>query len=162
MTMDDGAFGAGLMEAPEFAGCFRRGLTCQAEDGTPQMAGRYRQTYARGAFRLASSLHVQRLNMSAALRNAMRTSCSPIWRRERAFGQCASELGVSENRDCSFGHRPMIADTFCGGGSIPLKPRARMRCLSFRSQSDRLQVYVGVFNIIGGEATRRKLRSTER
>jgi putative DNA methylase len=62
-----------------------------------------------------------------------------------------AQLGIAR-----FGHRPKLADTFCGGGSIPFEA-ARMGCDVYASDLSPIACMLtwGAFNIIGASAERR-------
>jgi putative DNA methylase len=59
--------------------------------------------------------------------------------------QLIEQLGIAR-----FGHRPKLADTFCGGGSIPFEA-ARMGCDVYASDLNPIACMLtwGAFNIIG-------------
>ncbi len=61
------------------------------------------------------------------------------------------QLGIAR-----FGHRPKVADTFCGGGSIPFEA-ARMGCDVYASDLNPIACMLtwGAFNIIGASEERR-------
>jgi putative DNA methylase len=61
------------------------------------------------------------------------------------------QLGIAR-----FGHRPRLADTFCGGGSIPFEA-ARMGCDIYASDLNPIACMLtwGAFNIIGAPPARR-------
>ena len=61
------------------------------------------------------------------------------------------QLGIAR-----FGHRPKVADTFCGGGSIPFEA-ARMGCDVYASDLNPIACMLtwGAFNIIGAPEERR-------
>ena len=71
---------------------------------------------------------------------------APIWPEvNRHLGTCATlpelveQLGIAR-----FGHRPKVADTFCGGGLDPFRGRADgLRCLCLGPQSHRLHAHLG-------------------
>ena len=55
-----------------------------------------------------------------------------------------------------FGHRPKVADTFCGGGSIPFEA-ARIGCDVYASDLNPIACMLtwGAFNIIGASIEKR-------
>ena len=59
-----------------------------------------------------------------------------------------------------FGHRPKVADTFCGGGSIPFEA-ARIGCDVYASDLNPIACMLtwGAFNIIGADERTRRDRS---
>jgi putative DNA methylase len=72
----------------------------------------------------------------------------------RSFPQLVEQLGMMR-----FGHRPRVADTFCGSGQIPFEA-ARLGCDVYASDLNPIACMLtwGAFNIIGGSvASREKL-----
>ncbi len=65
--------------------------------------------------------------------------------------ELVEQLGIAR-----FGHRPKVADTFCGGGSIPFEA-ARIGCDVYASDLNPIACMLtwGAFNIIGADAKRR-------
>ena len=61
------------------------------------------------------------------------------------------QLGIAR-----FGHRPKVADTFCGGGSIPFEA-ARIGCDVYASDLNPIACMLtwGAFNIIGASPEKR-------
>ena len=50
-----------------------------------------------------------------------------------------------------FGHRPRVADTFCGSGQNPFRGgSARLRCVCLRLEPGRLHAHLGCIHIVGG------------
>jgi putative DNA methylase len=84
---------------------------------------------------------------------------SPVWAEVNAHlgtnAQCLSEL-VGQLGIARFGHRPKVADTFCGGGSIPFEA-ARIGCDAYASDLNPVGCMLtwGAFNIIGTSPDRR-------
>jgi putative DNA methylase len=84
---------------------------------------------------------------------------APIWSAvnrhlgtdANAIPELIEQLGIAR-----FGHRPKLADTFCGGGSIPFEA-ARMGCDVYASDLNPVACMLtwGAFNIIGASAQRR-------
>lgn len=70
----------------------------------------------------------------------------------RSIPELVDQLGIAR-----FGHRPKIADTFCGGGSIPFEA-ARIGCDVYASDLNPIACMLtwGAFNIIGADGKRRK------
>ncbi len=71
-----------------------------------------------------------------------------------SFPELTEQLGVMR-----FGHRPRVADTFCGSGQIPFEA-ARLGCDVYASDLNPVACMLtwGAFNIVGGsEASREKL-----
>jgi putative DNA methylase len=65
--------------------------------------------------------------------------------------QLMEQLGIAR-----FGHRPKLADTFCGGGSIPFEA-ARMGCDVYASDLNPIACMLtwGAYNIIGASPEKR-------
>ncbi|MEH2592993.1 anti-phage-associated DUF1156 domain-containing protein [Bradyrhizobium sp. AZCC 1721] len=84
---------------------------------------------------------------------------SPVWpsinrhlgTTAQSIPELVEQLGVSR-----FGQRPKLADTFCGGGSIPFEA-ARMGCDVYASDLNPIACMLtwGAFNIIGASNERR-------
>lgn len=85
---------------------------------------------------------------------------SPIWSevneylgtRAGSIAQLVEQLGIAR-----FGHRPRVADTFCGGGSIPFEA-ARMGCDVYAADLNPIAAMLtwGTFNIIGASKVKRE------
>jgi putative DNA methylase len=72
----------------------------------------------------------------------------------QSFPELIEQLGVMR-----FGHRPRVADTFCGSGQIPFEA-ARLGCNVYASDLNPVACMLtwGAFNIVGGsEGSREKL-----
>jgi putative DNA methylase len=72
----------------------------------------------------------------------------------RSFPELVEQLGIMR-----FGHRPRVADTFCGSGQIPFEA-ARLGCDVYASDLNPIACMLtwGAFNIVGGsEESRNKL-----
>jgi putative DNA methylase len=83
----------------------------------------------------------------------------PVWPRVNAhLGTSASSLPelVEQLGVARFGHRPKVADTFSGGGSIPFEA-ARIGCDVYASDLNPIACMLtwGAFNIIGASPARR-------
>jgi putative DNA methylase len=84
---------------------------------------------------------------------------APIWREvnshlgttARTLPDLVEQLGIAQ-----FGHRPKLADTFCGGGSIPFEA-ARLGCDVYASDLNPIACMLtwGAFNIIGAPKAKR-------
>ena len=84
---------------------------------------------------------------------------SSVWERvnehlgttAKSIADLVEQLGVAR-----FGHRPTVADTFCGGGSIPFEA-ARIGCVAYASDLNPVASMLtwGAFNILGASADRR-------
>lgn len=76
----------------------------------------------------------------------------------RSFPELVEQLGIMR-----FGHRPRVADTFCGSGQIPFEA-ARLGCDVYASDLNPVACMLtwGAIHIVGGsEASREKLAKTE-
>ena len=87
------------------------------------------------------------------------TLLAGIWPRVNAhLGTAANSLPelVEQLGIARFGHRPKLADTFCGGGSIPFEA-ARIGCDVYASDLNPVACMLtwGAFNIIGALPERR-------
>lgn len=71
--------------------------------------------------------------------------------RATSMAQLVNELGIAR-----FGHRPQLADPFCGAGSIPFEA-ARMGCNVYASDLNPIAAMLtwGAFNIIGASDEQR-------
>jgi putative DNA methylase len=83
----------------------------------------------------------------------------PIWPRvNEHLGTSASSLPelVEQLGIARFGHRPKVADTFSGGGSIPFEA-ARIGCDSYASDLNPIACMLtwGAFNIVGASPEQR-------
>lgn len=77
-----------------------------------------------------------------------------IWELAHSFPELVEQLGIMR-----FGHRPRVADTFCGSGQIPFEA-ARLGCDVYASDLNPVACMLtwGAFNIVGGsEESRQKL-----
>ena len=84
---------------------------------------------------------------------------APIWpavnahlgTTARTLPELVEQLGIAR-----FGHRPKLADTFCGGGSIPFEA-ARIGCDVYASDLNPVACMLtwGAFNIIGAPKDKR-------
>ena len=83
----------------------------------------------------------------------------PVWPAVNAhLGTRASSLPdlVEQLGIARYGHRPRVADTFCGGGSIPFEA-ARIGCDVYASDLNPVAAMLtwGAFNIVGASPARR-------
>ncbi len=71
--------------------------------------------------------------------------------RAQSFPDLVEQLGIMR-----FGHRPRVADTFCGSGQIPFEA-ARLGCDVYASDLNPVACMLtwGAFNIVGGSAESR-------
>ena len=77
----------------------------------------------------------------------------------RSIPELVEQLGIAR-----FGHRPKLADTFCGGGSIPFEA-ARIGCDVYASDLNPIACMLtwGAFNIIGAdEETRAEIEKAQK
>ena len=67
-------------------------------------------------------------------------------RSAQSFPELVEQLGIMR-----FGHRPRVADTFCGSGQIPFEA-ARLGCDVYASDLNPVACMLtwGAFNIVGG------------
>lgn len=75
-----------------------------------------------------------------------------------SFPQLVEQLGIMR-----FGHRPRVADTFCGSGQIPFEA-ARLGCEVYASDLNPIACMLtwGAFNIVGGSPeSRRELEHSQ-
>ncbi len=70
----------------------------------------------------------------------------------KSFPDLVEQLGIMR-----FGHRPRVADTFCGSGQIPFEA-ARLGCDVYASDLNPIACMLtwGSFNIVGGSSESRK------
>jgi putative DNA methylase len=91
----------------------------------------------------------------------------PIWPRvNRHLGTNAKSVPelVEQLGILRFGHRPKVADTFCGSGQIPFEA-ARLGCDVYASDLNPIACMLtwGALNIVGGdEAKRKEIERTQR
>lgn len=77
--------------------------------------------------------------------------------RAFSFPELVEQLGIMR-----FGHRPRVADTFCGSGQIPFEA-ARLGCDVYASDLNPIACMLtwGAFNIIGGTKDNREQLSND-
>ncbi len=75
-----------------------------------------------------------------------------------SFPELIEQLGIMR-----FGHRPKVADTFCGSGQIPFEA-ARLGCDVFASDLNPIAAMLtwGAFHIVGAQPEERKLLEDKR
>ncbi len=75
-----------------------------------------------------------------------------------SFPELIEQLGIMR-----FGHRPKVADTFCGSGQIPFEA-ARLGCDVFASDLNPIAAMLtwGAFHIVGAQPEERKLLEEKR
>ena len=78
----------------------------------------------------------------------MRSISPPRHEALNRFPELVEQLGIMR-----FGHRPRVADTFCGSGQIPFEA-ARLGCDVYASDLNPVACMLtwGAFNIVGGSA----------
>jgi putative DNA methylase len=119
----------------------RRGLEAQM---LPKVPYRERVDQALRAEEVSDSVHDH-------IWDAVNTHLST---QARSFPELVEQLGIMR-----FGHRPRLADTFCGSGQIPFEA-ARLGCDVYASDLNPVACMLtwGAFNIVGGsESSRVKL-----
>ena len=167
LAMDDGAFGRRFSGgATAFAKLFPHYAELATEEKGRRRVWRTDMSeverQARVAEAFASLPYADRLKHVRRPEECDETELlAPVWPDvNRHFGvkvRCLSDL--IEQLGCArYGHRPKVADTFCGGGSIPFEA-ARMGCDVFASDLNPIACMLtwGAFNIIGAPAARRRL-----
>ena len=165
MAMDDGAFGRRFdKSAAEFARAFPAYAELATEERGRRRAWRddlsdtARQE--RVAEALASLPYADRVKILRRPEECDELELlAPIWSdvnrhlgtNARSLPELVQQLGVAR-----YGHRPTVADTFCGGGSIPFEA-ARVGCDVFASDLNPIACMLtwGAFNIIGGSKEKR-------
>jgi putative DNA methylase len=78
--------------------------------------------------------------------------------KANSFPELVEQLGIMR-----FGHRPRIADTFCGSGQLPFEA-ARLGCDVYASDLNPVACMLtwGAFNVVGGnEKSRRKFATDQ-
>lgn len=103
--------------------------------------------------------YLERVEQSRRPEEVMDTVHAHIWdavnahigTRAHSFPELVEQLGVMR-----FGHRPRMADTFCGSGQIPFEA-ARLGCDVHASDINPVACMLtwGAFNIVGGAAESR-------
>jgi putative DNA methylase len=69
-----------------------------------------------------------------------------------SFHELVEQMGIAR-----FGHRPKVADVFCGSGQIPFEA-ARLGCTVFASDINPIACLLtwGAFNVVGADENKRK------
>ncbi|MBB2688367.1 UNVERIFIED_ORG: adenine-specific DNA methylase [Rhizobium etli] len=165
MAMDDAAFGRRFNGSPlEFARLFPAYADLVTEEIGRRRAWREDLTEAERQARVAEAFST--LPYADRLKYVRRpeecedgTLLADIWpavnqylgTRAQSLFELTEELGVAR-----FGHRPKVADTFCGGGSIPFEA-ARIGCDVYASDLNPIACMLtwGAFNVIGASKARR-------
>ncbi len=174
MAMDDAAFGRRFNDS---AASFARLFPTQADLATEETES------GRRVWRDDLNLHQRQTRISEAfsdlpyserLTHVRRPEecdehelLAPIWKdvnrhlgtMVRTLPDLIEQLGLAR-----YGHRPRMADTFCGGGSIPFEA-ARIGCDAFASDLNPVACMLtwGAFNIVGSPDVRRdEIRRTQK
>jgi len=111
--------------------------------------------------------YMQKLDISARPEEVGDELHDGIWRdvnkhlgtEAHSIPELVEQLGIMR-----FGHRPRVADTFCGGGSIPFEA-ARLGCDVYASDLNPVACMLtwAALNIIGAdEETRKKISESQR
>jgi hypothetical protein len=123
-------FASGKIDGPEFfqRNYFTEGLNLLVRRGFERLAGKSED----GAFYLTQAMGGGNRHLG--------TNASSI-------AELVYQLGIAR-----FGHRPIVGDTFCGGGSIPFEA-ARVGCDVYASDLNPIACMLtwGAFNIIGAD-----------
>jgi len=165
MAMDDGAFARRFEgSATAFARVFPQYAELVTEETGRRRVWREdlteteRQTLVAEAF--ATLPYAERLKHVRRPEECDETELlKPVWPAvTRHLGTTAKNLPelVEQLGIARFGHRPKVADTFCGGGSIPFEA-ARLGCDVYASDLNPIACMLtwGAFNIIGASKERR-------
>ena len=165
MAMDDAAFAGGSTAAQRSSrGCFRptpssiteeRGRRRVWRDDLTEQ--RTRQARAEAFTTCPNSKRLKHVRRPEECDEA--ELLAPIWPEvNRHLGTKAHSLPdlVEQLGIARFGHRPKVADTFCGGGSIPFEA-ARIGCDVYASDLNPIACMLtwGAFNIIGAPKEKR-------
>ncbi|MFK4528035.1 putative DNA methylase [Bradyrhizobium japonicum] len=173
MAMDDAAFGRRFDGGPtKFATLFPAYAELVTEERGRRRVWRddlsEDERQARVAEAFATLPYSERLKHVRRPEECHETELlEPIWSvvnrhlgtTAQSLPELVEQLGVSR-----FGHRPKLADTFCGGGSIPFEA-ARMGCDVYASDLNPIACMLtwGAFNIIGASKERRaKIEAAQR
>jgi putative DNA methylase len=165
MAMDDAAFGRRFVgSAAEFARTFPAYAELVTEERGRRRAWRddlnEAEQQERVAEALASIPYADRVKIVRRPEECDEAELlAPIWSdvdrhlgtNARSLPQLVEQLGVAR-----YGHRPSVADTFCGGGSIPFEA-ARVGCDVYASDLNPIACMLtwGAFNIVGGSNEKR-------
>jgi putative DNA methylase len=165
LAMDDAAFGRRFDgSASEFARIFPAYADLVSEERRRRRVWRGDLSEAERQGRVAEAF--ASLPYAERLKHVRRPEecdeaelLAPIWpsvnrhlgTNARTLPQLVEQLGIAR-----FGHRPKVADTFCGGGSIPFEA-ARIGCDVYASDLNPIACMLtwGAFNIIGASQERR-------
>jgi len=173
MAMDDAAFGRRFDgSAAEFARLFPVYAELVAEALGRRLVWRDDLSSADRAARIAEAFAT--LPYAERLKHVRRPEecdeaelLEPVWpavnrhlgTRATNVAQLIEQLGIAR-----FGQRPRLADTFCGGGSIPFEA-ARMGCDVYASDLNPIAAMLtwGTFQIIGAcKENRAEIKATQK
>ncbi|WP_439576908.1 anti-phage-associated DUF1156 domain-containing protein [Elioraea sp.] len=165
MAMDDTAFGRRFTGSPaEFVRLFPDHAELVTEERGRRRIWREDLTVAQRQAHIAEAFAT--LPYAERLKHVKRPEESdeaellaPIWPAvNRHLGTAARSLPelVEQLGFARFGHRPKVADTFCGAGSIPFEA-ARIGCDVYASDLNPIACMLtwGAFNIIGAAPEKR-------
>lgn len=165
MGMDDAAFARRFNgSASEFARAFPESAELVTEEDGRRRVWREDLTESERQSRVAEAFAT--LPYAERLKHVRRPEecdeaqlLAPIWpavnlhlgTNARSLPELVEQLGIAR-----FGHRPKVADTFCGGGSIPFEA-ARLGCDVYASDLNPIACMLtwGAFHIIGASKERR-------
>lgn len=167
MAMDDAAFGRRFDGgATDFARLFPAYAYLASEDRGRRHVWRgdlsERERQARIAEAFASLPYAERLKHVRRPEECDEAMLlAPVWPDvNRHLGTTAQSLPelVHQLGIARFGHRPKVADTFCGGGSIPFEA-ARIGCDVYASDLNPVACMLtwGAFNVIGASNEKRAM-----
>jgi putative DNA methylase len=165
MAMDDAAFARRFDgSASEFARLFPQYAELVTEENGRRRVWRGDLTEAERQARVAEAFasipYAERLAHVRRPEECYEADLlKPIWpavnrhlgTNARSLPELVEQLGIAR-----FGHRPKVADTFCGGGSIPFEA-ARIGCDAYASDLNPIACMLtwGAFNIVGASKERR-------
>lgn len=133
--------------------------------GTARLAWRLEKQDPRrvrlSALALATLPYVERVSRALRPEELGSEAYDAIWPRVNLhLGTSASTMGelVAQLGQARFGHRPRVADTFAGGGSIPFEA-ARVGCDSHASDLNPVSCMLtwGALNVIGATPEKRQV-----
>ncbi len=114
---------------------------------------------------LPKTSYRERVNAARRPEEVMETVHEHIWDAVNAhlntsaetFPELVEQLGIMR-----YGHRPQVADTFCGSGQIPFEA-ARLGCDVYASDLNPIACMLtwGALHIVGGSASSRELMAQE-
>lgn len=167
MAMDDAAFGRRYDGGPtKFANLFPAHAPLVAIERGARWVWRDDISDAQRQSRVAEAFATLPYAFDQRLKHVRRPEecdeanlLGPVWPEVnnhlgtsvRSIQELVEQLGKAR-----FGHRPKVADTFCGGGSIPFEA-ARLGCDVYASDLNPIACMLtwGAFNIIGASKERR-------